>query len=139
MSRGANHLYKAVFILIAVIVIAGAASIAESQNRDSKKTAEAAKEAQKAADSFTEIMNVPEKAIPQSLLDKATAIAVFPDVIKAGFIVGGRGGHGVISRRIKGGWGAPAAFDLGGGSVGLQIGATRTDFVLLFMERCLSC
>src|SRR5256886_9508907 len=79
-------------------------------------------------------MNVREKAIPQSLLDKAEAIAVFPGVIKAGFIVGGRGGRGVISRRIKGGWGAPAAFDLGGGSVGLQIGATKTDFVLLFMN-----
>src|SRR5437868_12472252 len=134
MSRGANHLYKAVFILIAVIVIAGTAGIAESQDRDSKKVAEAAKEAQRAADAFTEIMNVPEKAIPQSLLDKAEAIAVFPDVIKAGFIVGGRGGHGVISRRIKGGWGAPAAFDLGGGSFGLQIGASKTDFVLLFMN-----
>ena len=134
MSRGANYLYKGAFILIAVIVIAGAAGAAESQNRDSKKTAEAAKEAQKAADAFTEIMNVPEKAIPQSLLDKAAAIAVFPDVIKAGFIVGGRGGHGLISRRVKGGWGAPAAFDLGGGSIGLQIGATKTDFVLLFMN-----
>jgi lipid-binding SYLF domain-containing protein len=55
-------------------------------------------------------------------------------VIKAGFIVGGRGGRGVISRRLKGGWSAPALFNLGGGSVGLQIGAARTDFVLLFMN-----
>ena len=79
-------------------------------------------------------MNIAEKAIPQSLLDRAEAIAVFPDVIKAGFIIGGRGGHGVISRRVKGGWSAPAAFDLGGGSIGLQIGASKTDFVLLFMN-----
>ena len=117
--------------IVSVAIFAGAA---HAQKPDPKKIAEASRDAQKAADAFTEIMNVPEKAIPQSLLDKAEAIAVFPGVIKAGFIVGGRGGHGVISRRIKGGWGAPAAFDLGGGSVGLQIGATKTDFVLLFMN-----
>src|SRR6266545_7826051 len=62
MSRRANHLNKSAFVLIAVILIAGAARITPSQNRDSKKAAEAAKEAQKAADAFTEIMNVPEKA-----------------------------------------------------------------------------
>src|SRR5438309_6321162 len=79
-------------------------------------------------------MNVPDKAIPQGLLDKAEAIAVFPGVIKAGFIVGGRGGRGVISRRTGRSWSAPAFFNLGGGSVGLQIGASSTDFVLLFMN-----
>src|SRR5437660_4898235 len=79
-------------------------------------------------------MNVPDRAIPQKLLDKAEAIAVFPGVIKAGFIVGGRAGHGVISRRVKGGWSAPAFFNLGGASIGLQIGASSTDFVLLFMN-----
>jgi lipid-binding SYLF domain-containing protein len=117
-----------------LILIAGAIVTATAQAKNQKKLDDAAKEAQKAADVFTEIMNVPEKAIPQGLLDKAEAIAVFPGVIKAGFIVGGRGGHGVISRRTKDGWGAPAFFHLGGGSVGLQIGASSTDFVLLFMN-----
>ena len=79
-------------------------------------------------------MNIPDQAVPQSLLDKAEAIAVFPNVIKAGFIIGGRGGDGVISRRVPGGWSAPAFFKLGGGSVGLQIGASSTDFVMLFMN-----
>ena len=60
---------------------------------------------------------------------------MFPNVIKAGFIVGGRGGYGVISRRTGGGWSAPALFHLGGGSIGLQIGASKTDFVLLFMNQ----
>jgi lipid-binding SYLF domain-containing protein len=119
---------------MAALVMVTVSGVAHSQKRDAKKVAEAAKDAQKASDVFTEIMNIPEKAIPQGLLDKAEAIAVFPGVIKAGFIIGGRGGHGVISRRVKGGWSAPVAFDLGGGSVGLQIGATKTDFVLLFMN-----
>ena len=91
-------------------------------------------QARKAAKVFNEIMSGRDKAIPQDLLDRAEAVAVFPGVLKAGFIVGGRGGRGVISRREKGGWSAPALFNLGGGSVGLQIGASSTDFILLFMN-----
>jgi len=135
MIRTKSNAQRTLSIMIAVALLAGPAASALGQGRDAKKLAEASKEAQKASDAFTEIMNVPDKAIPQGLLDKAEAIAVFPDVIKAGFIVGGRGGHGVISRRVKGGWSPPAFFDLGGGSVGLQIGATKTDFVLLFMNQ----
>jgi len=105
-----------------------------SLHSEGEETAEATRHAQKAADVFTKIMNVPDQAIPQSLLDKAEAIAVFPGVIKAGFIIGGRGGDGVISRRVPGGWSQPAFFKLGGGSVGLQIGASSTDFVMLFMN-----
>ena len=122
------------FAVVSLVLVASAAGVALSQTKNAKKLADATKEAQKAADVFTEIMNVPDKAIPRNLLDKAEAVAVFPGVIKAGFIVGGRGGHGVISRRVKGGWSAPAFFDLGGGSFGLQIGASKTDFVLLFMN-----
>ncbi len=120
--------------LLVLVVVCFVASVAVAQKTDPKRTAEAAKDAQKAADAFTEIMNVADRAIPQGLLDRAEAVAVFPGVIKAGFIVGGRGGHGVISRRVKGGWSPPAFFDLGGGSFGLQIGAAKTDFVLLFMN-----
>lgn len=108
-------------------------AVALGQGKNAKKLADATKNAQKASDTFTEVMNVPDKAIPQSLLDKAEAIAVF-EVVKAGFIVGGRTGHGVISRRVKGGWSAPAFYNLNGGSFGLQIGAAKIDVVLLFMN-----
>ena len=121
-------------IPLALLLTVSLASVAHSQPKDAKRIAEATKEAGKAAQVFTEIMNVPDRAIPQKLLDKAEAIAVFPGVIKAGFIVGGRVGDGVISRRVKGGWSAPAFFNLAGGSIGLQIGAAKTDFVLLFMN-----
>ncbi len=121
-------------ISASLLLIVSTASVGQSQTKNAKRVAEATKEAQQAADVFTEIMNVPERAIPQKLLDNARAIAVFPGVIKAGFIVGGRAGEGVISRRVKGGWSAPAFFNLAGGSVGLQIGASKTDFVLLFMN-----
>jgi len=88
----------------------------------------------KASKAFTEIMNAPDKGIPQNLLDSAKCVAVFPNVLKAGFIVGGRGGRGVASCRTGAGWSAPAYFNLGGGSFGLQIGAESTDFVMLIMN-----
>lgn len=121
--------------VVATILVLCVALIASAQTRpkNASKLAKAAREAQAAADTFTEIMNVPDKAIPQNLLDKAEAIAVF-EVVKAGFIVGGRTGHGVISRRVTGGWSAPAFYNLNGGSFGLQIGAAKTYVVLLFMN-----
>jgi lipid-binding SYLF domain-containing protein len=95
---------------------------------------DAARHSREAADVFTEIMNVRERGIPKELLDKAEAIAVFPDVVKAAFVFGAKGGQGLISRRIRGGWSAPAFFNLSGGSFGLQIGASKTDYVLLVMN-----
>jgi len=92
-------------------------------------------QSEKAAQVFNEIMATPDKGIPQELLERAECVAVFPSVLKAGFIVGGRGGRGVASCRASHGWSAPAFFNLGGGSFGLQIGAQSTDFVMLFMNK----
>ena len=99
-----------------------------------KQLKEAEKKARSAAKVFDEIMDAPDSSVPRELLDRAEAVAVFPGVLKAGLLVGGRGGSGVISRRVAGGWSAPAYFKLTGGSVGLQIGASKTDLVLLFMN-----
>ena len=80
-------------------------------------------------------MGAPDEGIPKDLLEKAECVAVFPSVLKAGFVVGGQGGRGVASCRAVNGWSAPAYFTLGGGSFGLQIGAESTDFVMLFMNK----
>jgi lipid-binding SYLF domain-containing protein len=117
-------------VLIALILLSVVITPAQNKSR----TQDAARHSSDAAKTFTEIMNVKDKAIPKELLDTAEAIAVFPGVIKAAFVVGGRGGQGVISRRVKGGWSAPAFFNLSGGSFGPQIGAQRTDYVLLIMN-----
>jgi len=98
------------------------------------RTQDAARHSSDAADVFTKIMDVKEKAIPKQLLDKAEAIAVFPAVVKVAFGIGGKGGQGVISRRIKGGWSEPVFFNIGGASIGAQIGASKTDYVLLIMN-----
>jgi len=119
---------------VALLNICSTASAQQNRDRNTKKVREAAKQSAKAARVFDEIMGTREKSIPHDLLDRAEAVAVFPSVFKAGLIVGGRGGSGVISRRVAGGWSAPAFFDLGGGSIGLQIGASSTDYILLFMN-----
>jgi SH3 domain-containing YSC84-like protein 1 len=93
------------------------------------------KQSQKAAKVFSEIMAAPDKNIPKDILDDAECVAVFPDVLKAGFIVGGRGGRGVASCRVGKTWSAPIYLTMGGGSFGLQIGAQSTDFILLFMNQ----
>jgi lipid-binding SYLF domain-containing protein len=99
-----------------------------------KKANEATRRSNDAATVFNEIMGAPDNGIPKELVDKAQAIAVFPSVLKAAFIFGGREGKGVISRRTAGGWTTPAFFNLGGGSFGAQIGADKTDYVLLIMN-----
>ena len=115
-------------LLLALLVFASSAMAQKS------RTADAARHSETAAKIFTEIMNVRDQSIPRNLLDKAEAIAVFPGVVKVAFGIGGKGGQGVISRRIRGGWSAPAFFNLGGGSIGAQIGAQKTDYVLLIMN-----
>jgi SH3 domain-containing YSC84-like protein 1 len=90
--------------------------------------------AQKAAQAFREIMDAPDQAVPQDLLDRAHCVAVFPSVKKGGFVVGGQFGRGLISCRKNAEWSAPAYFTIGGGSFGLQIGAQAVDLVLLVMN-----
>ena len=109
-------------------------AIPTAAQKNQKRVNDATRHAREAAETFTEIMNVRDKAIPKELLDKAEAIAVFPGVIKAAFIFGGRGGQGVISKRTKNGWSAPAFFNLSGGSFGAQIGAQKNDYVFLIMN-----
>ena len=85
---------------------------------------------------FREIMGTPDKGIPQDLLAKAQCVAIIPGVKKAAFLVGGEFGRGFVECREAGhgGWGAPAAVRLEGGSFGLQIGGSSTDLVMLVMN-----
>ena len=87
----------------------------------------------KASQIFREIMTAPDKAIPKGVLDNADCVAVFPQVVKAAFGVGGRGGRGVVVCRTGSSWSAPAYLNVGGGSFGFQIGVESTDYVMLFM------
>lgn len=82
---------------------------------------------------LNEVMQAPDKAIPRDLLRDARAIAVIPDMVKAGFIFGGRRGEGLISvKTADGTWSNPSFITMTGGSVGFQIGVSSTDVVLVF-------
>lgn len=93
-------------------------------------------EGQRAANAvrvLKEVMEAPDKAIPKDLLERAHAIAVIPDVIKAGLVVGGRHGKGLIAvKSANGTWSNPAFVSLTGGSVGFQAGVSSTDVILVF-------
>lgn len=85
---------------------------------------------------LAEIQAIPESAIPDKLLDEAEAIVIVPDTIKAGLVLGGRRGRGVLSVRTEeGGWSAPSFVTLTGGSIGLQVGVQSADVILVFRTR----
>jgi len=80
------------------------------------------------------IMATPDKGIPEEVLNDAKCILVVPNLIKGGFILGGKHGRGVASCRTTDGWSAPAFVSVGGGSAGLQIGVEGVDLVMLVMN-----
>jgi len=80
------------------------------------------------------IMNTPEKGIPEEVMEGAKCVAVVPGMLKGGFVFGARRGHGVATCRIpNGGWSAPAFFTVTGGDWGAQIGVEGIDLVMMFM------
>lgn len=80
-----------------------------------------------------QIMSIPEKGIPPALLSNASGIAIIPGVIKAGFILGGRYGRGILVIREKdGSWSNPVFISVTGGSIGWQVGIESIDIVLVF-------
>ena len=89
------------------------------------------------AEVFQEIMDTPDKGIPQDLLAKAQCMVIVPGMKKAAFVVGAQYGRGFAECRHSDGlgWGAPAAVRVEGGSVGFQIGGSSTDVVMLVMNK----
>jgi lipid-binding SYLF domain-containing protein len=116
---------------IAVLVTLIAGSTAFAKQKD--KTAERLEDARTV---ISEIMDTPDKGIPQDLLVKSQCIVIVPGLKKGAFILGGKYGKGFVSCRRHGGqgWGAPAAIRVEGGSVGFQIGGSESDVVMLIMN-----
>jgi lipid-binding SYLF domain-containing protein len=101
-----------------------------AQPRAQKDNGEA-KRVHDAATIFDEIMAAEDKSIPSAILGKATGIAIFPSTIKAGLVIGGLRGRGILSGRTADGWSSPAFLTLTGGSFGLQIGGESADIILV--------
>jgi len=76
-----------------------------------------------------------DSPIPKDLVAKAQCVVVTPGLMKGAFLVGGKYGRGFAAcRKASGGWTAPAAIAIEGGSFGLQIGGSSTDLILLVMN-----
>ena len=114
---------------VALVVLAFSSGPRAQQESDE------ARRVREAVTVFGEIMSAEDKSIPQAILEKVEAIAIFPSTVRAGFIVGGQRGRGVISARNEGAWSAPAFLTLTGGSFGLQIGGQAADIILVINDR----
>jgi lipid-binding SYLF domain-containing protein len=122
---------KTLRLLMAVVLAALPVLAADEKDTKEKDRLE------NAGSVMEEILNIPDN-IPQDLLDKAECVVVFPSVLKFAIGFGGSYGRGVMTCRsgvhFTGPWGAPTMMALEGGSFGLQLGGTATDFVLLIMN-----
>ena len=124
-----------VFFVLIMLALMAVTISAQPWIRDVEQLSEGREEAREVARVFDEIMSKPDKAIPRELLERAEAIAIFPDVVKAAFIFGGRGGDGIVARRTSSDeWSVPVFYKITGASFGAQIGAKKTDYVMLFMN-----
>ena len=84
---------------------------------------------------LNELLNTPDKGIPDKVFASAKCVAVVPSMVKGGFVFGAEHGRGVATCRTdKGRWSAPAFFVITGGSWGAQIGVESSDLVLLIMN-----
>ena len=116
---------------LAALWLARPVSASDSQ---ATVTSDAREELQEATAALGRVTAV--KTIPRVVVDEALAVAVFGNLVKAAFIVGGTGGDGVFMRKTAtGGWGAPAFVNLAGASIGAQIGGSKTDAVVFFMDQ----
>jgi lipid-binding SYLF domain-containing protein len=88
-------------------------------------------------DVLKELLNS-QNGVPINILNKSECVIVLPSVKKAGFIVGGQYGRGLMTCRsgehFDGAWSAPIMMQSSGGSLGLQAGGQSTDFVILVMN-----
>jgi len=113
------------FVLLSLLL----AIPASAATKQEKKVADA-------TDVLDQLLRIPEQSIPPSLLSRAYAIAVIPNVVKIGFGLGARRGKGIlVVRREDNSWSNPALLNLTGGSLGFQIGIQSSDIFLVFKTR----
>jgi SH3 domain-containing YSC84-like protein 1 len=119
---------KAVIVGVATLLAASTAFGSSSPSSDAKTL-------NKATTVLGQILDAPDNGIPDYVWNNASCVVVIPGLKKAGFIIGGESGSGVMSCRRGSGWSAPVFMQLEKGSAGFQAGVSSTDLVLLVMNR----
>jgi len=112
-----------------LLLFAGMAWSADKDSSDIEKRLDASTRV------LTEIMDTPDKAIPNKVMTDAKCIAVVPSMVKIAIGFGGSHGKGVATCRTEDGrWSAPAPITITGGSWGLQLGGQAVDLVMVVMN-----
>ena len=117
-----------ILMAAALMVLAVYGRPAQAQGRETA-TVESAIEV------LQDTVAIPDKGIPAKVLRGSEAVLIVPDLIKLGFLVGGRHGRGVLLVREASGWSNPVFVTITGGSIGWQAGAQATDVILVFQTR----
>ena len=129
MSRIKTKTIFSLITVVAVVALFSAPVFAQEPTKSEKVVT-------KAQQSFDNFAADPDMSWFRSHLKKAKALLVVPEQLKAGFILGGSGGSGVLlARDTKGAWSQPAFYGMGSGSIGLQIGAQVSEVALLIMTQ----
>jgi lipid-binding SYLF domain-containing protein len=120
---------KTSILIIAVFILAAwGANVARAQDKT-----EADGLVDKSRVVIEEMTRSQDSEIPTDLLKQAAGIAIIPDMVKAGFIIGGSYGKGLVMSYKGGKWNGPAFIKLGAGSIGLQIGGQAVDLILVIV------
>ena len=128
-------------LIVSALLIASttmfALSAGDGMYKDDENAEKANKTLHKSVIAMDQIMEDPDNAIPPSLIEQSEGIVIFPDAFKIALgVVGGEGARGIaLVRQYDGSWGNPFFVSLGEGSFGLQLGAKKTNMVLLFKDR----
>ena len=132
-----RNLFLVTTLLIASGNLFAVSPIDISNVHDDEIAAKANKTLQRSVMALDNVMKDPENSIPPSLISQSEGIVIFPNAFKLALgAAGGQGGRGVaLVRQEDGSWSNPLFVTLGEGSIGLQIGAQRSDIVLLFKDR----
>jgi lipid-binding SYLF domain-containing protein len=124
-------------LVVAVPVIAGAGDD-KTKPQDTQMTSangDAAHDVAKATEVISDFSRMKEGP-PRELVNKAAAVVIIPNLMKAAFVAGGKHGEGLLTKRdASGNWSEPVAINLSGGSFGFQAGVSSTDLVLLLMRQ----
>src|SRR5215831_1481698 len=115
-------------IAIAIVIAASLFPLARTARADDQQSL-----VDKARITVESFAGASEMSEMRKLMGRARAVLVVPQLIKIGYVVGGAGGSGVLLARDQktGRWSAPAFYTMGAGSLGLQIGASASEMMLL--------
>ena len=131
MTRTGSHLPRALALLGAGVVLFASMGWCADDDKDS----DVDKRIEASGRVLTEIMGVPDKAIPDKVMKDAKCIAVVPSMVKIAIGFGGSHGKGFATcRTADGRWSAPAPLTITGGSWGLQLGGQAVDLVMVVMN-----